>query len=435
MSANDCVRVNTNHLSFDHGNYQDYAVTDYQIACMPNEVPTVGPPLSQQRIDPTVILPIFDPFGDELNNATSGGKRMSSVRAVSSVRNKNKNANAAAAVLTSNRNSFFADNTAKLFARTVNASAHRLSHSAAASPNTKLDTPGSHSASPKHSSLALLQSVSRTSTLEDAKSEEKATPPTLLKTRSIENDTHSSSHRFSTSKIKSNNSKSNSKSNSKTASPIANDSRGSNFGATNRRPPLPARSNSARFGKGRDGGSDNVLNSAMAHAGATKRPPPLPSRPLPNTPQRDRRGGMVSSPQSDSKDDTESSDSDSDTDNDNNNNNNNATFSSYTNNMNNMNNINTINVKKPAVPRRPPVGGRAPPPPKKDAKTVATFVVRKATLESSQDSGRTGPPLPPRSSLVIFFLCVCVYICLRCVLGVVLVGVVWLLWYVFNYLL
>eukprot|EP00483_Globobulimina_turgida_P005210 UN05220 len=72
MSPFEIAEYGIHPIRVDSGNYNTIQPQQYELPCMPEDIPTLTGKITEQRIDPSILVPVYNPFGsDGLKPSTS----------------------------------------------------------------------------------------------------------------------------------------------------------------------------------------------------------------------------------------------------------------------------------------------------------------------------------------------------------------------------
>lgn len=71
LTPYEIVEFGIHPIRVDHGNYAPIQPQQYELPCMPDEIESLTGKITEQRIDPQILNPVYNPFGDELKPSTS----------------------------------------------------------------------------------------------------------------------------------------------------------------------------------------------------------------------------------------------------------------------------------------------------------------------------------------------------------------------------
>eukprot|EP00486_Rosalina_sp_Unknown_P016936 CAMPEP_0201594596 /NCGR_PEP_ID=MMETSP0190_2-20130828/191862_1 /ASSEMBLY_ACC=CAM_ASM_000263 /TAXON_ID=37353 /ORGANISM="Rosalina sp." /LENGTH=751 /DNA_ID=CAMNT_0048054267 /DNA_START=23 /DNA_END=2282 /DNA_ORIENTATION=+ len=71
MTPFEIAEYGIHPIRVDHGNYNPIQPQQYELPCMPEELLTLQGKITEQRIDPAILTPVHNPFGEELKPQTS----------------------------------------------------------------------------------------------------------------------------------------------------------------------------------------------------------------------------------------------------------------------------------------------------------------------------------------------------------------------------
>lgn len=90
MTPFEIAEYGIHPIRIDHGNYNPIQPQQYELPCMPDELLTLQGKITEQRIDPQILTPVYNPFGEELKPSTSRHIKSNYSRASTVIYHHNK---------------------------------------------------------------------------------------------------------------------------------------------------------------------------------------------------------------------------------------------------------------------------------------------------------------------------------------------------------